>query len=459
LSADIIAVWSSEGAYMSRLRKPVAPTPVPDLLREAGRERLEKVLQAAFAQHDQNYHHWDKLRYLKPPGDLSHAEWWLATKLARSAQLKALPLRDRNGNPFYFSTPDAAQEMLHKIDQQASGTISISEEVTNPATRDRYIVSSLIEEAITSSQLEGAATTRRVAKEMLRSGRAPRDRHERMIRNNFLAMQRIGELRNERLTPDLVFEIHRMVTQDTLNKPDAAGRLQRPNEPRVKVWDDEKVLHDPPAAAELPARMDAMCDFANGVGVQGFIHPVVRAVTLHFWTAYDHPFEDGNGRTARALFYWSMLSQGYWLAEFLSISRILLQAPAQYARSFLYTESDDNDLTYFLLYQLGVLRRAVEELRDYLSRKMAEVRDAENLIKASAVLNHRQLAILSRAVRVADTRFTAASHRLSHRVSYETARTDLLDLERKGLLTRRRRGHAYYFAAHPELKARLRELE
>lgn len=161
-------------------------------------------------------------------------------------------------------------------------------------------------------------------------------------------------------------------------------------------------------------------------------HSVVRAIALHFWMAYDHPFEDRNGRTARALFHWSMLSQGYWLAEFLSISRILLQAPAQYARSFLHTESDDNDLTYFLLYQLSVIRRAVEELRDYLARKMAEVRDAERLIKASAVLNHRRLAILSRAVRIADSRFSIASHRLSHRVSYETARTDLLDLERRG---------------------------
>ena len=146
-------------------------------------------------------------------------------------------------------------------------------------------------------------------------------------------------------------------------------------------------------------------------------------------------------------------------AEFLSISRILLQAPAQYARSFLYTESDDNDLTYFLLYQLGVLRRATDELRDYLARKMAAVRDAETLIKASAALNHRQLALLSRAVRVADTRFTVASHRLSHRVSYETARTGLLHLERKGLLTRRRLGHAYYFAPHPELETRLRNLQ
>jgi Fic family protein len=60
---------------------------------------------------------------------------------------------------------------------------------------------------------------------------------------------------------------------------------------------------------------------------------------------YEHPFEDGNGRTARALFYWSMLNQGFWLTEFLTVSKILRKAPAKYARSFLYTEQDSNDLT------------------------------------------------------------------------------------------------------------------
>ena len=61
----------------------------------------------------------------------------------------------------------------------------------------------------------------------------------------------------------------------------------------------------------------------------GFIHPMIRSIILHFWLAYDHPFVDGNGRTARALFYWSMLRHGYWLFEFISISQIILKGPDQ----------------------------------------------------------------------------------------------------------------------------------
>jgi Fic family protein len=81
----------------------------------------------------------------------------------------------------------------------------------------------------------------------------------------------------------------------------------------------------PLANPDLPERMRALCAFANmRTGVDGFVHPIVRAIILHFMLAYDHPYVDGNGRTARALFYWSALKDGYWLIEYVSISRIII---------------------------------------------------------------------------------------------------------------------------------------
>jgi Fic family protein len=442
------------------MKPPATPKPTADLLKEIRSTRFKRILQTVpFSQRTRDYHHWDKLRHLKPPNDLTHEEWWLGLKITRSSSLRPIPLRDVSGQPFMFSMPDRVIEMLHRVDKNASGQIAISEAVTNPATRNRYVISSLIEEAITSSQLEGAATTNRVAREMLRTGRPPRTRDERMIVNNFQAMQLIGQLRNERLTPELIFDLHRVLTDGTLDNPDAAGRLQSPDEERVLVLEQDAtgpwVAHIPPRATELPGRLQAMCDFANGGTAQGFVHPVVRAIVVHFWLAYDHPFEDGNGRTARALFYWSMLSQGYWLAEFLTISSILRKAPAKYSRSFLYTELDDNDLTYFLIYQLEVLNRSIDELHEYLARKMAEIRVAEALLKQSPDLNYRQLALLSHAMRNSDARYTIASHRTSHNISYETARSDLLALERRGFLDKQKRGRAFYFTPAPRFTEKL----
>jgi Fic family protein len=184
----------------------------------------------------------------------------------------------------------------------------------------------------------------------------------------------------------------------------------------------------------------------------------VRAILLHFWLAYDHPFVDGNGRTARALFYWSMLREGYWLCEYISISRILRKAPVRYGRAFLYTETDDNDLTYFLLFQLGVLRRAIEELGSHLKRKALEVREVQALLRSSPLLNHRQLALLTHALKHPGHPYTVQSHRASHAVVYETARSDLLDLVERDLLVRSPMGRKHVFSAPADLTERLKRV-
>ncbi len=238
-------------------------------------------------------------------------EWWLSIKLRRSQQRKPVDaLHDDAGNPFQFQVTDTILEELHKIDLGGGGHIGVPEAVTNPETRDKYYVASLIEEAITSSQLEGAATTRQVAKEMIRTARAPQGRDERMILNNFHAMQAINRLKASPLTPKLILELHRIVTNNVLDDPTRPGRLRRTDENIVVTDLTDGVLHVPPSADTLPSRLTALCDFGNGTAPQGFVHPVIRFIILHFWLAYDHPFVDGNGRVARALFYWSMLHHG-----------------------------------------------------------------------------------------------------------------------------------------------------
>jgi Fic family protein len=407
-----------------------------------------------------SYIHWDKLRYLDPPGDLTRKEWWLVVKVARLATSRALPARDVDGSRFSYGSPDGVQRLLHYVDQHCAGEIAMGELVaSDEQARHHYLVNSLMEEAIRSSQLEGATTTRRVAKELLRTGREPADRSERMILNNYRALEFMREEIGESLTPAAVLELHRVLTAGTLDDPTAAGRLQRPGEERIAVVDatDGSVIHMPPPAAELPARLQALCDFANQGEDESdsFIHPVVRAILLHFWLAYDHPFEDGNGRTARALFYWAMRTNGYWLAEYLSISRILREAPAQYSRAFLLAETDEGDTTYFLLHQLQTIRRAVKELHVYLDRKASEIRDVERLIEGSDGLNHRQLDVLGGAIRHPDRTYAYQTHAATHRVTHETARNDLLQLQERGLLRRRKEGRRHVFSPVADLPSAL----
>lgn len=255
-----------------------------------------------------------------------------------------------------------------------------------------------------------------------------------------------------------MFELHRRVTEGTLDNPDAAGRFRRDDE-NVRVEDIEgTIFHEPPPADELPERLEAMCRFANGDDPDYFIHPVLRAIILHFWLAYDHPFVDGNGRTARALFYWSMLRHDYQLFEFISISEILLRAPTRYAEAFLHTETDENDLTYFILHQAEVIREAVKSLRDYLTRKKAELQAASECLRGMQDLNHRQQALLIHALREPGTDYLIGAHQRSHAVTHQTARDDLFDLVERGLLVARRTGRAYRFRAPGDLGKRLGKL-
>lgn len=443
----------------------IAPAPTwGELAEEIDRrpdpDRFLKIARAA-DHAPLEYVHWDKLRHLEPPTGFTHREWWAGIKWSRRALLRGFPLTDPNGRRFSFAMPDAVLRLLHFVDQRCSGEIAMPEVVTaDEHAMHRYLVNSLMEEAIRSSQLEGATTSRRVAKELIRSGRPPRDRSEQMIVNNYKALMFMRDHIDDALTPGLVLELQRIVTQDTLDNPDTAGRLQRPGEERVAVVErsDGSVIHDPPPAEQLPDRLRAMCDFANQVNdEEGFVHPVVRAILLHFWVGYDHPFEDGNGRTARALFYWAMKRQGYWLVEYLSISHILRNAPSRYTRSFVLTETDEGDTTYFLLYQLEVIQRAVEELHAYLSRKVDEVRRVESLIKDLDAFNHRQLAVLGESLRDGDRTYTLRSHAAEHLVTHETARHDLQELQRRGLLVRRKEGQRFVFHPAPDLAGRLRE--
>jgi Fic family protein len=422
--------------------------------------RFGELLSLGIEEDGREYIHWDKLRQLTPPSGLTHEEWWFMIKVRREPLLRPIPLTDSEGRQFVYSVPDLVARRLHYVDQHCAGEVAMQEVVTADAqARQHYLVNSLMEEAIRSSQLEGATTSRRVAKELLSTGRAPVDRSERMIFNNYRALIYMRDQMPKELTPGAVLELQRILTDGTLDHADAAGRLQRPDEERIKVFDrtDGSVLHSPPPAEQLPDRLRALCDFANEPeDSERFVHPVLRAILLHFWLAYDHPFEDGNGRTARALFYWYMRTHGYWLVEYLSISRILRDAPARYSRAYLLTETDERDTTYFVVYHLEVIKRAVEQLHDYLRRQVEEVRDVERLLKSSDHFNHRQLALLADALRNPDASYTFQSHAANHGVTHETARNDLIPLAEMGFLSQRRQGRRYTFSPPRDLARRLK---
>jgi Fic family protein len=411
------------------------------------------------------YLHWEKLKHIEPPKDLTSEEWWAGVKFARQKLYKNVYLFDKNQDSFRFSTPDSILKDLHWLDQNTSGRISADEQVINPQMKNTYLMSSLVNEAINSSQLEGAATTWQDAKEMIRQSRKPKDYSEQMIFNNYKAMQFIRELKGEKLTPSIIFELHRILTEKTLKDQDIAGKLRTKTD-KVYVVDSQhsKILHEPPNADELAERIKLLCKFANEERPKVFIHPILKAILLHFMMGYDHPFIDGNGRTARALFYWAASNKGYWLMDFISISQIIKQAPAQYGKAFLYSECDENDTTYFIVHQLSVIKKAIKNLFKYINKKTEEINEAQKILstntKLKGKLNYRQLALLKHAFKHPNFVYKINEHQKSHNIVNQTARKDLLTLsDELKLLIKREEGKGFIFISPVNLIEKIEKIK
>ncbi|NYI87732.1 Fic family protein [Amycolatopsis endophytica] len=203
--------------------------------------------------------------------------------MRRNSILRDTSLVDVDGNPFRYALPDEVLRMSKEITKNASGHIGMREPVTNPETRDRYLVSPLIEEAITSGQLEGASTERHVAKEMIRSGRNPATRSERMILNNFHVMQRIGELRNKKLTSRRHSRASPCRHGRKARKSGRIGKIPTPGRRTDRRVGRRE--HGPPSPATrgVTSRAHAgLCDFANGHTGEGYLPPVLKAITRAF---------------------------------------------------------------------------------------------------------------------------------------------------------------------------------
>lgn len=438
------------------INRTIEPPPTGTLTADAF-ERIQESVQdesliALFDRANNDYLYWDKFKYLPMPSDLKPEDAWRFLKVIRKLRRRYTRVKDVHGDTFWYSEVEEVQRCLHVIDQRGGGMMAADSERSG-RLQSRYLVSSLMEEAIASSQMEGAATTTRVAKEMLRTGRAPADYSERMIANSYRTIVRIKKLLDRPITPELICDLQASMTEGTLKQPEDAGRFRSTDDDVVVMDANFEILHTPPHADRIRPEIERLCQYANAR--EPFEHPVMKGVVLHFWLAYLHPFVDGNGRTARALFYLYMLKHKYWLFEYLSISRVLLSKRSRYDKSYLYSEFDDGDMTYFVVFNLHAVVQAIDQLNEYIAKKTAEDERLQEHLKRAPRLNYRQRALLGRALKDSDAVFTIASHSTSHDVVYATARADLLDLVQKGYLIQERVGRRFVFLPAPDLRARL----
>ncbi|ATL45900.1 cell filamentation protein Fic [Chitinophaga caeni] len=385
------------------------------------------------------YYYYDKWKYRAKEWGIDPKLLWGAVKIYRRFSNKKMAIGGLRELEFFISFPSLVQEYLHEFDMNLGGSLQ-GEMIIPREDRDRYLISSLMEEAIASSQLEGAATTRKVAKQMLESNRKPKNQAEQMIVNNYNAMQWIVRNKEIPITLSNIKHLHAILTKSTMADVNEEGAFRTDDDVKVVDVQTGTAIYTPPKAEDLDRLMAAFCDFANDRETYGFfLHPIVKAIIIHFLVGYIHPFADGNGRTARTIFYWYLLKHGYWLIEFMSVSRIILSSKAQYSRAYLHTEQDDNDLTYFLNYNLKCIRLALVDLKLYIKKKSEEKQHAMSMLR-STTLNERQIVLVQEVLRTPTAYFTVKQVEIKFGISNQTARNDLNGLVNEGLFEERRLG-------------------
>ena len=376
-----------------------------------------------------DYEYWDKAKYKKLPEGFTPQMLWTYVKASRLRS--TIPVWSKYG--INLCVTSQMQRLCHEFDMKF-GSFWEVEGDSQSAEKKYYLSSSLMEEAIYSSKMEGASTTRIVAKDMLRKKKSPQNKSQQMIVNNYNTIQYIVEHKEQPLTEELLLTIHRLMTEKTLDNPEDAGRFRTNDKVVVADMVEGDIIYTPPSFQEIPEFVESLCIFFNNDNSRTFIHPIIRGIIVHFMLAFMHPFVDGNGRTARALFYWYMLKEGYKLTEYMSISRVIAKSKTNYEKAFRYVENDDNDMGYFVAYNLGALEKSFQQLRDYIQRKQREKRAASSFMMAGNI-NQRQALILQRLKEEPDTIFTVKDVQEQFSVSSMTARKDLTDLVQQGYLT------------------------
>lgn len=374
---------------------------------------------------------------------------WLFKRLARHNQsFKVMEIGDDRAPATLHVTADM-QRICSLVDKNATvAALTVMKQEFGEERYADYLLQDLVdEESISSSQLEGAATTTIVAKEMLSEKRKPRTPDERMVLGNWHMMKKAMELSDRPLSIELLLELHSAGVLGIDDEKYTPGEFRTKDD--VVVEDGEGgVVHTPPLAAGIRDRLMRLCEWANtphdGPDSPNYIHPLIKAMILHFNIGFEHPFRDGNGRVARALFYWFMFKHGYRTFEFVSISALLKKAATAYGKSYVHTEHDALDLTYFVHYQCGIVERALDGFLDRFGDGLRKMLATEMAVRSQMKITPKDLdvAMALAAKSASGSESTVSALSKTTGAAYNTVSGAIKKLE-KGQMVVEREGKRY----------------
>lgn len=406
-----------------------------------------------------DYLYWDKIQYKKPlPKDIEPEILWMIIKFIRQSSFLSTPIKDTNNQQFQWYKLPSYESFFHDLDLNLGGKLATSKKEIDIKNKNKqkFISRGIMEEAIASSQLEGAATSRRVAKKMIKEGRTPKNESEQMIINNYKTIVALEEnYKNKKMSMELLLELHAMITKNTKDSEGETPRLRNTKD-IIYVTNrlSGEIYHESPDIYFVEKELkNNFIKFANDeLDNEYFIHPVIKAIMLHFWLAFLHPFTDGNGRLARLLFYWYLIKHDYWAFSYLPISTIIKKSPTQYKMAFIYAEQDDRDLTYFIDYNIKKIKQAIVDFEEYTKLQSKNNKNINKKAKLKYNFNERQIQVLQYLYGDPEERTNMKTHMNIFQITKMTAIKDLKDLENKNFLITQKEGKNLFYYPTDKIK-------
>lgn len=395
---------------------------------------------------NKKYLYWDKAKFLDPIPGFTKEESWHLIRSIRQISSTPTPIRTPKLQYFSFYRPKYTDKILHEIDMQSGGLFLTDKTASEQENeRQRYLARGIVEESIASSQLEGADTSSQYAKKMLLENIKPKTKSEHMILNNYKVLQQIeSKYKDEPLSIFMLQEIQMQLVQNTLSPEYIPGSFRKDSDD-ILVFYDQKIAHTPPRISFVLKELERLVDYANNTE---FIHPIIKAIELHFWLGYLHPFPDGNGRLARAIFYWYLFKNNYWAMAYLPISTLLKRSPHDYAYSYIYAEQDNLDFTYFFDYNIKRISASIKQFQKHINLKSTQ--NIENITKIKSKfpsLNNRQVHTLQFLLKNPHASTSANSYCLINAVTLRTAYEDLKKMRALNLLDITHQGKKIIYTA------------
>ena len=386
-----------------------------------------------------NYYTKEEVSY-RLPSTIRLNEFWTELVKFRQAKAEFLPFKDQTGRLFWFVLTPKLQEYLHQVDSRGKDSLY---SVVKDEIKTELAEQALIEEAMFSSVIEGAFSTIARARELIVEGKEPKDTSDQMVANNGRVMRHVLEQREAPCSIELMHAVQRMVTEKTLENEADAGRFR--DGPVYVVNQRHQTIYEAPLAETVQSSMEALVDWINEAEQQPFIHPILRAAIIHTYLVYVHPYVDGNGRSARAMFYWYLLKHHYEFFRYFSISSIIQETRQRYYKVLKDMEDYGADATYVLLYMAESVVRAIEVILQRITERYRRDILFANIRERQIILSDRQTRFLKSLTVSKEKRGTIAKYQKDFKVVYETARRDLAQLETLGILARSKQSRQFIY--------------